>query len=72
MEEVAASKKLANEFEKNFQAHREAFRNSQPEPRQVHDEPEFPELFHKASHNDRVVPRDEDDDQANIVKESSP
>ena len=65
MEEVAASKRLADDFEKNFQAHREAFRNSQPEPAAmvVDGKADFPDFVEKAVLNNRVVPKDEEDDE---------
>ena len=65
LEEVANSKKLADEFEKNFQKHREAFRQSQAVDENGDGEPseqtEMPDFVAKAAMNDRVIPKDDED-----------
>ena len=73
MEEIAASKRLADDFEKNFQAHREAFRNSQPEPSALvaDDKSGFPDFVEKAALNNRVVPKDEEEDEDALFNENA-
>ena len=60
LEEVANSRKMADEFEKNFQRHREAQRASQNEFKS--EGTDLPELIDKAKLNNRVVPPDEGED----------
>ena len=52
---------MADEFEKNFQRHREAQRASQNELANS-DGTDLPELIDKAKQNNRVVPPDEEED----------
>ena len=53
---------MADEFEKNFQRHREAQRASQNELSKS-DGTDQPELIDKAKINNRVVPPDEDEEE---------
>ena len=52
---------MADEFEKNFQRHREAQRVSQNELNKS-EGTDLPDLIDKAKLNNRVVPPDEDEE----------
>ena len=54
---------MADEFEKNFQKHREAFRSSQAvDPEPSDEQTEMPDFVDKAAMNDRVVPKDDEEE----------